>query len=734
MSLPKEIDDSVVRKNWPIVKYSVSPCEGYLSTHYILRSEESSSIFLKRFLIEQSSERLLLSQTALATHCAKFVTEGQGARCDLYFHTPRIIPTINESLFVTNESRNESLVAYQVVDGRVLHDWLELDGARKYGDIIAKSVGTLVGRLDVSCQDWKAPNTSRVLKGFESEAVAVSGLTLDSLDDRISCWDLRLSMQHFDKIDVIPLGETRSLIERGFNVFKDRLIPLYKDAEARNSINVQEGCLRRSWVHGDAHDCNLIVREKKNSTMDFNSATLSSLSSDDLSLIDWDDLSYSYLIHNPVVSLAYLILWAVSNTTLTSDEKMKTAKEIGTSFFHGYCSAMPLLESEIKVVVPLLIARLSTSLFMSTKSAAAAEKDKDRVNYILVHQEGARKTLEWLLDGGEELEGVLSRAWNEAAITASIERKSCVSSYKAYTSLSVEQATLSRDIITELVQLKKEDAFGFVIDIPDGGVKPLVSSTPLGSVAQERCWESEKETTGTVESAWVRSPPFVNEWSGKGSSGSILSSIVGSEPARLAAFTEMSNAPLVFVDGRGKVIQARLGWGRYMENRVIYQSDLFLSEAEPRSLHLGVDLGALEGTIIRAPLDGVIHSWARNNSDLDYGPTIILKHTLPSGNEVYTLFGHLSLDSLFDENGVCTVKVGGVIKKGEIIARVGGGTVNGGWPPHLHFQLMTEKNCGDWRGDFPGVCSPSHRSAYEVLTPDPNIILQCPFIEKIGWQ
>jgi murein DD-endopeptidase MepM/ murein hydrolase activator NlpD len=42
---------------------------------------------------------------------------------------------------------------------------------------------------------------------------------------------------------------------------------------------------------------------------------------------------------------------------------------------------------------------------------------------------------------------------------------------------------------------------------------------------------------------------------------------------------------------------------------------------------------------------------------------------------------------------------GQVVKKGEIIATLGNITENGGWPPHLHFQIM--RYILDWEGDFP---------------------------------
>jgi len=50
--------------------------------------------------------------------------------------------------------------------------------------------------------------------------------------------------------------------------------------------------------------------------------------------------------------------------------------------------------------------------------------------------------------------------------------------------------------------------------------------------------------------------------------------------------------------------------------------------------------------------------------------------------------------------------------------------VNGGWPPHLHLQLITDLLDKD--GDFPGVASPAERSLWLALSPDPNLIARLP--------
>jgi hypothetical protein len=46
-----------------------------------------------------------------------------------------------------------------------------------------------------------------------------------------------------------------------------------------------------------------------------------------------------------------------------------------------------------------------------------------------------------------------------------------------------------------------------------------------------------------------------------------------------------------------------------------------------------------------SPMNGLVHSFAFNNRLGDYGATIILVHQL-IGKSFYTLYGHLSLNSI----------------------------------------------------------------------------------------
>lgn len=162
---------------------------------------------------------------------------------------------------------------------------------------------------------------------------------------------------------------------------------------------------------------------------------------------------------------------------------------------------------------------------------------------------------------------------------------------------------------------------------------------------------------------------------------------------------------------------ARYGIGGYNEHRTLYARsrhfDSFL-QVEPRRLHLGVDIWGPAGTRVMSPLDGIVHSFAFNNNDSDYGATIILTHHL-DGISFHTLYGHLSLNSLKN------LEEGTRIRRGEVIAEFGMRFENGNWPPHLHFQVIADMQ--GWKGDYPGVCRYSERQQWLDNCPDPDMIL-----------
>jgi peptidoglycan LD-endopeptidase LytH len=175
----------------------------------------------------------------------------------------------------------------------------------------------------------------------------------------------------------------------------------------------------------------------------------------------------------------------------------------------------------------------------------------------------------------------------------------------------------------------------------------------------------------------------------------------------------------LWVDEQLRNAGALYGIGGYAEHRTVYSiSKVFDADNpgdEPRRLHLGVDIWGKAHTAVMAPLDSIVHSFAFNNRFGDYGATIILLHQLER-TAFYTLYGHLSLASIKNLKG------GDKIAGGNVFAELGIPEENGYWPPHLHFQLISD--IGNRKGDYPGVCKFSEKEKWLSNSPDPDIILQ----------
>jgi murein DD-endopeptidase MepM/ murein hydrolase activator NlpD len=163
--------------------------------------------------------------------------------------------------------------------------------------------------------------------------------------------------------------------------------------------------------------------------------------------------------------------------------------------------------------------------------------------------------------------------------------------------------------------------------------------------------------------------------------------------------------------------KAKIAYGGYNEERNLYKKSIIFNnnETNERNIHIGIDLWTKAGTSILAAIDGKIHSFNFNTGKGNYGPTIILEHHIEN-QTFYTLYGHLSVESI--EN----IEIGDTIKKGQVFTTLGDASVNGGYSPHLHFQIINDIQANF--GDYPGVCSKKDLPFYLKNCPDPNTILK----------
>ncbi|MEO1576015.1 MAG: aminotransferase class III-fold pyridoxal phosphate-dependent enzyme, partial [Pseudomonadota bacterium] len=172
--------------------------------------------------------------------------------------------------------------------------------------------------------------------------------------------------------------------------------------------------------------------------------------------------------------------------------------------------------------------------------------------------------------------------------------------------------------------------------------------------------------------------------------------------------------------------ETRFSLGRYLEPRMLYAAAGFGGDdptQDRRTVHLGVDVFCAAGTPVCAPLAGRIHRVGRLDRPLDYGPVLMLRHDLPDGESFFTLYGHLAETPALDWNE------GDRVDAGTQIASVGAPPGNGGWPAHLHLQLILDDF--ELGLEFAGVCDPRDTEAYAELCPNPGALLGIDDVQRL---
>jgi 4-aminobutyrate aminotransferase-like enzyme/Ser/Thr protein kinase RdoA (MazF antagonist) len=189
---------------------------------------------------------------------------------------------------------------------------------------------------------------------------------------------------------------------------------------------------------------------------------------------------------------------------------------------------------------------------------------------------------------------------------------------------------------------------------------------------------------------------------------------------------DVATAPAITFDITGEAIEADplqrvadagvpFGIGRYGEPRHIYTAEQF-RQGEPRTIHLGCDLFQPAGARIHAPLPGTVVHSTYNPLPLDYGGVAIVEHATDDGVPFFTLYGHMDPESL--------APPGTRLEPGDVVGELGAPDVNGGWPPHVHFQLLT--HLAGMGTDVYGVAPASEADLWKSISPDPNLILRRP--------
>lgn len=521
----------------------VSQLPGELDLNFRLTDAEGTHYVLK-VMRPGCDPSLIELQTNLLRHVAQQTIE---------LTLPHVIPTIDDQLFAPYQGRLVWMLSW--VDGTVLAH------IKHHEPTLLANLGRTLALLDQTLLSFAHPAAHRQMK-----------------------WDLSQPTWIADYLPYLA-AEDRRLIER-----------ILADFAALNRDH-----FRRSIVHNDANDYNILIDGTTTTPIDFG------------------DAIHTHTINELAIACAYALL------------DKPDPIDACTHLIRGYHAVLPITEAEADALLTLIKMRLAVSV---TNSAYQKTLNPDDP-YIVISERPAWDALRKL------------KAIHPTSATAKF-RAAC--GYAPHPNSAAVVAHLQRLTCSPVIKVEPSQCIPLDLAIDSLNVQ-----------WHNGTWHMREEA----------------------------------------------------LDGGDVYI------GGYDEARLIYTNALFGDghpTCERRTIHLGCDMWAASDTPIYAPIDGIVHTVARNDQPLDYGPVIILAHVTDDGIPFYTLYGHLSVESL------TMVAVGQTIKAGQQIGTLGTRSVNGGWPPHLHLQIMVDLL--EMGSDFPGVAPANERDVWLALSPNPDLILE----------
>ena len=151
-------------------------------------------------------------------------------------------------------------------------------------------------------------------------------------------WDLARACERRASLAAVGDPARRALAARALDRFESDVVPALP-------------WLRRQVIHGDANDHNVIVGDAR------------TLPRPLAGLVDFGDMHHGLLVAEPAVAAAYALLG--------EDDPLAAAAAVVA----GYHERWPLVENEIALLLPLVMARLATSVVVSASRARGGRED-----------------------------------------------------------------------------------------------------------------------------------------------------------------------------------------------------------------------------------------------------------------------------------------------------------------------------------------------------------------------
>jgi len=143
----------------------------------------------------------------------------------------------------------------------------------------------------------------------------------------------------------------------------DEFAPLVENAALVSQCTVEfKSGLRRSVIHGDANDYNVLIDPERMIVT---------------GLLDFGDMVYSYTVGDLAIAIAYVVL--------DKAEPRAVAEEV----VEGYTSEFALLDEELEMLWPLVRLRLAMSVCIAAKQL----REQPENEYLRISQRAIEKSL-----------------------------------------------------------------------------------------------------------------------------------------------------------------------------------------------------------------------------------------------------------------------------------------------------------------------------------------------------
>ncbi len=568
LAIPTPQLQDLLQEHYGLTTQSIKRLNGEVDFNYHIKTSKG-----EQFLLKISRPDYKLLEINLQTHILTHLSHKK-------------LPLELQKPIFNRKGKSQIEIKDQADTTRIMRLLTWVDGrmfafVNPHTEVLLESLGAACGYLCKGLQGFQHSAAHRYLKWNPSEVEWIE-----------------------KELEVFNNEEERELVHYFLENFQRKVLPYFPK-------------LRKSIIHGDANDYNIVVsQDKRNPKI--------------ISLIDFGDSTYTHTINELGIALSYAMM--------DKADPIAAAYEV----VRGFHQIFPLREEEIEVLFWFTAARS-----IITVTAAALNKRAEPENEY--HQISARP------------------AWDLLRKLRQVQPD--YAHYRFRQACELEPCP-KRNIFN--AWLYEKPTFANIIDTPltDERVTWLDLSVGSRDLGHNSDFDS------------------------------------------IPRFKQTINRILAEKD-------AQIGIGGYGEVRPFYTTDAYIVEGNNgpqwRTTHLGLDIWAKTETPIYAPLEGKIHSFQNNANSCDYGPTIILEHEINEELTFYTLYGHLSLDSLEG------LEVGQKIEAGQALCCIGDAPINGDWPPHLHFQVILDLL--DKEGDFPGVGFYEERDMWLSLCPNPADVL-----------